>query len=560
MKGTVYEQVGGLRPGRSAFDLSHSKMFDCDLGKLIPVLCEELLPGDVVDIGASQITKMQPMVVPLYHRMDIRYHVFFVPFRILWKDWQKFITGGVNGTASIPIPTLAVNNNFNEEVVLSRYGIWDYMGFRMDDPTNTLTLGAATAVMDFPWRAYWAIWRDYYRDENLQSTYPGTLIDVGQDETEQLEGLQDLMDEYVNIGQGLGNRMPADELAYAAFAKDYFTSSLPWQQRGTTPSVPISGPTSAVWADGDFTNLNGSITGYIHPYIHDAQADQDPTLDISSTGTSFGRENLRDFFNKNQVSFATSGIDISDLRYAIQLQRWMERNARAGFRYNEFLLAHFGVAPSDERLQRPEYVGGMKQPIVTSEVLQTSSTDTNSPQGTFAGHGMSVGSEFAGKYRAKEHGILMGIMSIMPEAVYQQGVNRKWTKTTRFDFYSPEFAHLSEQETKLSEIYWQNAPIDDQRFGFQGAYDEYRTNQSVVCGRLATDLKYWTLSRIFTQPPSLNAAFITTEALSKTRREAWAVSAVENQSQGEFLVRWNNHLKAIRPMPYIPDPGLMDHF
>lgn len=223
-------------------------------------------------------------------------------------------------------------------------------------------------------------------------------------------------------------------------------------------------------------------------------------------------------------------------------------------------MSHFSEAPRDERLQRPEYIGGMKQPIITSEVLQTSATETESPQGSFAGHGMSVGSSFAGRYHAKEHGVIIGLMSIMPEAVYQQGIPRQWTRQTRFDFYSPEFAHLSEQEIKLSEIYYQNTAADDTRFGFQGAYDEYRTANSVVCGKLATELKYWTLSRIFSTAPTLNSTFLTTEALSKTRRQAWAVPGVENALQGEFLVRWNNSVKALRPMPYSPEPGLLDHF
>lgn len=557
MKGTVYEQIGGLRPGMSAFDLSASKMFDCDLGRLIPVLCEEMVPGDIFDIGASQVTKMQPMVVPLYHRLDIRYHVFFVPYRILWKEWQKFVTGGVDGTAAIALPNLGANFGFDVDVELYRYGIWDYMGFRMDNPGNKIVIATPTQVNDFPWRAYWAIWRDYYRDENLQQTYPGTTIPVGQDENEQIEALQNLMEEFVSPAPSTAAAMVADKLAYACFAKDYFTSALPWQQRGVAPIIPIQGVSSAVWSSANFMNVNDTTS--MAP-LNVYQSMVDPKIYINNATGTRGAANIRNLLNNNTINFTASGVDIADLRYAVQLQKWMERNARGGFRYNEFLLAHFGVSPTDERLQRPEYVGGMKQPIITSEVLQTSSTDATSPQGSYAGHGMAVGSDFAGKYRAKEHGILMGIMSIMPEAVYQQGVPRKWTKKTRFDFYSPEFAHLSEQEIKLSEIYYQGNAADETRFAFQGAYDEYRTNQTVVCGKLATDLKYWTLSRIFGSAPSLNAAFITTEALSKTRREAWAVPGVEGNEQGEFLIRWNNHIKALRPMPYIPDPGLMDHF
>lgn len=550
MKGTVYERVGGLQPGRSAFDLSHSKMFDCDIGQLVPVLVQDVGPGDIFDLGASQITKMQPMVVPVYHRMDICYHVFFVPYRLIWSSWQKFITGGVSGDANIALPTFGEDGDYPLEVY--RYGIWDYAGFRMDDSSDKYTFISEPAVIDFIWRAYWAIWRDYYRDENFQTSYPGSTIDVGQDEAEQMAALN----EYVKYTTGITPfYAPADKLAYRCWSKDYFTSALPWQQRGTSPAIPIAGASSAIWQASAFESNDEDTPAnmVIRNLTNVAKIGLD-------TPTAQALTNVRNAFNANSINLTSAGVDINDLRYAVQVQKWMERNARGGYRYNEYLMAHFNEAPKDERLQRPEYIGGMRQPIITSEVLQTSATQDESPQGTFAGHGMSVGNSFTGRYHAQEHGIIIGLMSIMPEAVYQQGIPRQWTRKTRFDFYSPEFAHLSEQEIKLSEIYYQNSVDDDTRFGYQGAYDEYRTANSIVCGKLATSLKYWTLSRIFATAPSLNSTFLTTEALSKTRRQAWAVPGVVNNTQGEFLVRWNNHVKALRPMPYIPEPGLLDHF
>ena len=551
MKGTVYERVGGLQPGRSAFDLSHSKMFDCDIGQLVPVLIQDVGPGDIFDLGASQVTKMQPMVVPVYHRMDICYHVFFVPYRLIWGSWQKFITGGVSGDANLALPPLADGGEFPLE--LYRYGIWDYAGFRMDAATDKMRFTSPPAVQDFIWRAYWAIWRDYYRDENFQTVYPGSSIDVGQDEAEQMTAL----DTFVTLTEGSSDpyTMPADKVAYRCWSKDYFTSALPWQQRGTSPAIPIAGASSAIWQASAFeSNDEDTPANMVIRNLTDVAK---IGLD---TPTAQALTNVRNAFNANSINLTSAGVDINDLRYAVQVQKWMERNARGGYRYNEYLMAHFNEAPRDERLQRPEYIGGMRQPIITSEVLQTSATQDESPQGTFAGHGMSVGQSFTGRYHAKEHGIIIGLMSIMPEAVYQQGIPRQWTRQTRFDYYSPEFAHLSEQEIKLSEIYYQNNEDDNSRFGFQGAYDEYRTANSVVCGKLATSLKYWTLSRIFDSAPTLNATFLTTEVLSKTRRQAWAVPGVEGATQGEFLVRWNNHVKALRPMPYIPEPGLLDHF
>lgn len=547
---SVYDQVGGLRPGKSAFDLSYSNMFDADIGQLVPVWIQDAGPGDIMQIGASQITKMQPMVVPLYHRMNMCYHVFFVPYRILWADWQKFITGGITGDAVVGIPSFMANTDFPMRV--RRYGIWDYAGFRLDDATDQLVwMSYLPHVNDFIWRAYWAIWRDYYRDENLQPNYPGTTIAVGDDESTQIAAIQAYMDAQWDTG-GI-NEVYCDRLAYRCFKKDYFTSALPFQQRGTSPSIPFSGIISAQWPLSAFgTSASTGNTVF-------ATMGSNPKMYLP---TAEAVANARNMLNANTINTAGIGITPADLRYAMQVQKWMERSARGGYRYNEYLLAHFGEAPRDERLQRPEYVGGMMQPIVTSEVLQTSSTDTTSPQGSFAGHGMAVGQDFAGKYHVREHGVFIGMMSIMPEAVYQQGVSRVWTRQTRFDFYSPEFAHLSEQEIKLSELYYQpdDPTSNEERFAYQGAYDEYRTRQSQVCGKLASSLKYWTLSRIFSSPPSLNEAFMTTKALSQTRRQAWAVPGVAGNLQGEFLIRWNNNIQALRPMPYIPDPGLVDHF
>lgn len=547
---SVYDMVGGLRPGKSAFDLSYSNMFDCDLGQLVPVWIQDAGPGDIMQISASQITKMQPMVVPLYHKMDLCYHVFFVPYRILWSDWQRFVTGGITGDAVVSLPGFMEATDNPAQV--RRYGIWDYAGFRLDDATDKLVWTETDPqVNDFIWRAYWAIWRDYYRDENLQPNFPGTTIPVGDDEPAQMAALQNYIVSWWD-NSGI-NENYCDRLAYRCFTKDYFTSALPFQQRGTSPSIPFSGVMAAQWPLTAFgTSASAGNTVF-------ATIGSDPKMYLSSGAAV---TNARDMLNANTINTAGIGIAPTDLRYAMQVQKWMERSARGGYRYNEYLLAHFGEAPRDERLQRPEYIGGMRQPVITSEVLQTSSTDTTSPQGTFAGHGMAVGSDFAGKYHVREHGVFIGMLSIMPEAVYQQGVSRVWTRQTRFDYYSPEFAHLSEQEVKLSELYYQpNDPTaNNSRFAYQGAYDEYRTRQSQVCGKLASSLKYWTLSRIFSDAPSLNESFLTTQNLSTTRRQAWAVPGVSSNLQGEFLVRWNNRVAALRPMPYIPDPGLLDHF
>jgi len=556
----VYDVVGGLRPGRTAFDVSEKSIFDADLGRLTPVVIKEVLPGDIVEIESKFVIRSQPLVVPIYHKITAYVHYFYVPNRIIWKDWERFITGGVTGDLSIPPPVF--DQQFIKPFKVKRYGCWDYMHFPImnaaGEPADSMSMSSCDISL-LPFLAFWAIWRDYYRDSNLQLTYPNTGIDCEQDFSEQLDALWEFSMEVIN---GTGDpskdgRLAMDVLPYRCWAKDYFMSALPFQQRGTSPAVPISGEAHTLFPS-DNVGL-GSISGKQAPYFEDDVVDYKAYLNTIGGQSA---NNFRGFLNDNSVILSALGVGIADLRYAIQTQKWLERNARAGYRYCEQLQSHFGVSPKDERLMRPEYIGGTFAPVVVSEVLQTNSDpDSDGPLGSFAGHGMAVTADFAGKYRAQEHGIIVGIMSIMPEALYQQGVNRAWRRKTRFDYYWPEFAHISEQEITRGELFWVNDPTkDDLRFGFQGAYDEYRTSQSYVCGKMATDLKYWTLSMIFDSPPALNEKFITTEALSKGRREAWAVPGVVDNEQGQFLVQHNMGCRMLRPMPYLPEPGLMDHF
>ena len=247
-------------------------------------------------------------------------------------------------------------------------------------------------------------------------------------------------------------------------------------------------------------------------------------------------------------------FNVSDLRLAFQIQKWMERNARGGARYTEYLNNHFGVSPRDERLQRPEYLGGTKLPLMVSEVLQTSETGTT-PQGTMAGHGLSAGRDFCATYRAEEFGLIMGIMSIMPRTAYSQGINRQWLRTTRYDFYSPEWAHLSEQAIIRAELYANSVSGDNTTvFGYQGRYNEMRSKQNMLCSLMrygvSGSLAFWHIGRNFASAPSLNETFIR----CVPRKDYLAAP-----SQPACIVNIANIIKAIRPMPVEPNPGLIDH-
>ena len=332
--------------------------------------------------------------------------------------------------------------------------------------------------------------------------------------------------------------------------KDYFTSALPWQQRGTAPALPISGTTHAIWSSDPSTRIpNNSVgtavtlTGYKNAGVYGAFGDTEAILNSGYVPKAGLNNNIVD------LSSATT-FNVADLRLVFQIQKWMERNARSGVRYTEFLRSHFGVSPRDERLQRPEYVGGSKSPIIISEVLQTSETGS-SPQGNMSGHGISASSTFCGKYRATEYGVMMGIMSIMPRTMYQQGLQRQWTRRTRYDFYFPEFANLSEQAVLNKEVYVSGNDTNDKMiFGYQGRFDEMRTKQNMVCGQMKSIFSYWHLGRIFSAQPALNSTFVK----CVPRKDIFAAP-----TEPGLIIQFANLIKAWRPMPIQSNPGLIDH-
>ena len=489
-----FKSVNNLKPGRSLFDLSYEKKFTCDMGQLIPIMCDEVVPGDIFEIGNAAVIRFQPMVAPILHEINMYTHYFYVPYRLLWDDWEEFISGGVDGEDATAIPTWSPTSH-------GLNSLWDYLGF-----PDTVATGAEP--IDFPRRAYNMVYNEYYRDETLQT-------------------------EVALTSESILNRN---------WEKDYFTSALTNQQRGTSPALPIQGNTSAVWGSGHF------VSGSTGTQMLASTTALDPVIRANSGNAV---TNLFNLFNDNSVdlSVATS-FDIADLRLAIQIQRWMERNQRAGVRYTEFLKSHFGVAPSDDRLQRPEYIGGTKSPVIISEVLQTSQTDTT-PQGSMAGHGLGIQSGFAGKYHAKEYGLIIGIMSIMPKPSYQQGINRQRLRRTRYDFYFPEFANLSEQAIIRAELYTTAVSADNNTiFGYQGRYDEMRVKQNQVCSGMRDSYDYWHLGRKFSSSPLLNSSFI----VCSPDKRIFAVT-----TEPGLIVSFANNIRALRPLPIMAEPGRIDH-
>ena len=491
-------------PPRSRFDLSHEKKFDCDMGQIIPVMCDEVVPGDVFTVGNEIVIRMRPMVAPVLHSIWCRVHYFFVPYRLLWTSWEDFITGGEDGTDTSTLPTwvptgAAMPDGINDNAVGS---LWDYFGF----PVGVLPTDAYP--LDFPKRAYNLVWNEWYRDQISQTAL---TVDT------------------------------SEHVQHCCWPKDYFTSALPSQQKGTAPALPIT--------------LSGTINVIADDAVGGNVGDVNVQVKTSSSQfytTLVGGDKIVEALEKMKVDLSEGNApsaNIDDLRTTIAVQRWLEKNNRGGARYTEWLRSHYGVAPRDDRLDRPEYLGGSKQPIIVSEVLQTSETNTTA-QGEQAGHGISANSARCCKYHVTEFGLIMGLMTIVPDAVYEQGIDRQWLRSTRYDFYNYLFADLSEQPVERAEIYASNTGSENTTvFGYQGRYNEMRMKRSMICGTLrdSQTFDHWHLSRQFASAPVLGDTFLKCDP----RKDIFAAP-----TEPGFLVNVLNRIDALRPMPVFAQPGV----
>lgn len=516
----IFSKIRELRPGRSIFDLSYSKLFTCDMGQLIPIMCDEAVPGDLFEIGNEMVVRFQPLVAPILHEVNVYVHYFFVPYRLLWSSWENFITGGINGADASVLPVWSPTDT-------AEGSLWDYLGF----PTGVNPLGAQP--ISFPRDAYNLIFNQYYKDETLDTDVVLT----------------------------------SEVVQRRRWKKDYFASALPWQQRGTAPALPITGSSSAVFSGvGNNTydvfpyvstvaqgTISANKPNAANPYAVNLEGQSSNTYSgatLKALSSGSGVQWQLNGHNTVDLSSATT-FTVSDLRLAFQVQKWMERNARCGARYTEYLRAHFGIAPRDERLQRAEYIGGSKSPIIVSEVLKTSTTDATSPQGNMAGHALTATRNYVSRYHVQEFGLIMGVMSVTPKAMYQQGINRQWLRKTKYDFYSPEFAHLSEQAILTAEIYASGVSAENNAiWGYQGRYDEMRYKPNLVAGQMRSTFNYWHLGRIFSSSPLLNSSFLVCDP----SKRIFAAPSVPG-----LIVSFGNSIKALRPMPIEPDPGLIDH-
>lgn len=520
---------------RSSFDAQKTHKTTFDAGYLVPVLVDEVLPGDTWNAKMTAFGRLATPLYPIMDNMIMESFFFFVPNRLVWTNWVKFMGQQDNPGDSISYTIPQLTSPAGGYAVNS---LQDYMGL----PTAGQITGSNTVTHNALYtRAYNLIWNEWFRDENLQSS---VVVDKGDG--------PDTASNYTLLRRGK--------------RKDYFTSSLPWPQKGAAVTLPIGGqaPVRGIGKMNDVF-LNTPVTVYesgnttatynYNQITNPAYANEQ--WYIQGTAASGGYPNI--YADLSQATAAT----INQLRQSFQIQRLLERDARGGTRYTEILRSHFGVVSPDARLQRPEYIGGGSTPVNINPIAQTSASNVtggSTPQGNLAAMGTLLAHGHGFTYSAVEHGMIIGLVSIRADLTYQQGLQRMWSRKTRYDYYFPVFAHLGEQPVYQKEIYCTGVPAaDDTVFGYQERWGEYRYKPSQITGLFrstaAGTLDGWHLSQKFTSAPTLNSTFI------QDTPPVDRIVAVGSAANGkQFLFDAFFDIRMARPMPMYSVPGLVDHF
>lgn len=526
---------------RSKFDMPpFHHLTTMNAGKLVPIYLREVLPGSTESLNVRQLIRMSTPIHPTMDDAYIDTYFFFVPNRLTWENWEEFMGENKYGAWTKNQPTFTIPKIVFSEAA-EKGSIADYFGI----PTKVTGIKANA----LPFRAYALIWNDWFRDENVMDPI------------------------YINISANNSDYLPisnsyffgADQggaLAPVSKFHDYFTSALPEPQRGEDVMLPLGdfapvvtqelrgvtgsqAPLQFALASSGMSNINGSLG------VSSGAA----AVDASFTPAVTGLYPTNLFADLSEASSAT----INDLRMAIALQTFYERSARYGSRYVETLLGHFGVKSPDARLQIPEYLGGKRSKINVQQVLQTSSTDDVSPQGNTAGFSLTVDQDHAFTYSAVEHGYIIGLACIRTKQTYQYGLERHWSRNDMIDYYWPEFSAIGEQPILNKEIFAQGTDEDDEVFGYQEAWAEYRQMYSRLSGAFrsnyAQSLDSWHYAEKYESLPILSESFIvqSPDVIDRTL-------AVQSDVEDQFICDFYFAQTSVLPMPPYSIPGFSPHF
>jgi len=525
----TFSRVPSVQIPRSTFDRSHGYKTTLDAGYLVPFLCDEALPGDTFSTRVTGFARLNTPIFPIMDNMFMDTHFFAVPMRLIWEHWQNF-----NGERATPDDTTEYTIPiFANAAGVAPGSISDYMGI----PPGVTNLEFNSIFH----RAYNLIWNEWFRDQNLQDP---VVVDLD-------DGPDDLAD-YVLLRRGKRH--------------DYFTSCLPWPQKGDSVDLPL-GSSAPVYGTGQALGLTDGANSFGLVY-RTALGGDDSYLGNYNTnvGVALGTATKPAQGSLGVVTSGTSGLaadlssataaTVNQLRQSIQIQRMLERDARGGTRYTEIVRAHFGVISPDARLQRPEFLGGGSTRVNISPVPQTSSTDGTSPQGNLSGYGIAAFGNHGFTKSFTEHCLIIGLVSVRADLTYQQGLNRMFSRQTRYDFYWPSLSNIGEQAVLMQELYATGVDVADQTvFGYQERFAEYRYKPSLITGLLrsgaAGSLDSWHLSQELVTPV-LDATFIVENP------PVDRVVAVDTEP--DFLFDSYISMRCARPMPVFGVPGLMDHF
>lgn len=547
VRGHRFSDAPAMYMKRTKFDRSHVYKTTFDSGKLIPVFVDEILPGDTTRMSVNYFARLATPIKPIMDNIYLDWFFFFVPNRLVWEHWQNFCfeQDDPDDSTDYVIPTVTATGNSGDAYIGS---LWDYFGL----PTNTS--GNISGINALPFRAVYLIWNEWFRDENLQKS-----VKIQKGDTNEVLDSSRSSDQPSWVFSSGTSIVPGLSCPPRGKRHDYFTSALPWTQKGPGVEIPLGNQAPV---SGFKTSKTPNLPGFSGAYT-------------KTLGGSRGWYPANEYNNPPSVTnvvldYVTSDVSgvyadlssassytINSLRTAFQMQKFYERLARGGSRYTEVLRSFFGVVSPDARLQRPEFLGSFTKMVNVNPIAQTSSTDSTSPQGNLSAYGVTA-AKFHGFTKSfVEHGYIIGFVCARADLTYQQGVNKMWLRSTVYDFYWPTFAHLGEQAIELREIYAQGSEADFTVFGYQERYAEYRYKPSQITGKFRSsvtggNLDVWHLSQFFRNAPTLNEEFIAENPPIKR------IVAVQNEP--EFLLDIGFRYTTVRPMPMFGTPGLVDHF